>query len=80
MCSCRRGHAPGAWSTSQPELTRRLVAVQIVVWIAGPRERRRVGRQAEMREDVTDRLALGDDGEHPKWTAALGTRHHIHVE
>jgi hypothetical protein len=46
----------------------------------GPCDRRRIGRHAELSEDASDRLTLGDDSEHAKPTLALRALEHIHVE
>jgi len=64
----------------QPELAWRLVVVHVVVWVARPRERRWVGRQAEVREDVPDRLALCDDSEHTKPALTLRALEDVDVE
>ncbi len=61
-------------------LVLRLDIVQVVGRVTGPCDRRRIGRHAEVSEDASDRLTLGDDGQHAKPTLALRALEHIHVE
>ena len=70
--------APRRLRQPEPELVLRLQFVVRRVACSGGR--RSLGRKAEVREDAPHRLALGEDGEHAKSTAALGTGHHVDGE